>query len=653
MSEDKNIFFRDNSNSDKINDTSLNNEKEKFVQDCSGRKFAVPKKRTRLGDNIKKTFSAAPNFHNLAENKLIDEDNFSNKKMNPKNNHTSMILKNNSTSKYNEIKQRILSDLTNDDQQNEGPTLEDLDRASNNMFVSDYHLKNFSLITKKNSIDEKIEGTVNDQKVNTNKTENFTKNIMNNNQMFFGIDNQNVTPKFGDGKIINFNLLDSSNLPNKSPAETNQFFNLQNNNLNSNPPNKAPQSTFDFFVNNNQGKNLTINTNAEPQTPAFQSQSNDRATFGMDSPNFGTFNMLEYFNKGSVSENTFMGNQKMNLLNYQMNLESRNSGASYFDAPNTQLQSRQHSGSSPYESKNSLETKNQMKQYSQDLRKIDSNNAIYSDSNYFQNDNQNNEILNINLPSNAQLLDTTKKSTALFKKGDETREIDFASRFYTFTMDISGIKSNQIISTQNIFQSNIKTKITIKTSKMFKILIQEMLDIIKRDETAYRPHQGESISVCILYFVLSKLEINRSVFLEALKHMGRKLFKSIDSIKTCSCYTQIKSAFTKVWNKNKSKFEIPKEESLIPNKNLSTDIIYTRKVSDTVKTEVNVLSNSIGNKKETLTLVDSDALNKRSASNTTSDLRVTDLSGKDIIDSEFQKKSLTKNNDPNKKLKVE
>ena len=81
-----------------------------------------------------------------------------------------------------------------------------------------------------------------------------------------------------------------------------------------------------------------------------------------------------------------------------------------------------------------------------------------------------------------------------------------------FALNIGGIKSNQILATLDMFQRNCKAKFSAESIDDFGKLTQKMLSLVDTDEKTYKSHQGESIAVCILFFVLCKLGIDPQSF---------------------------------------------------------------------------------------------------------------------------------------------
>jgi hypothetical protein len=93
-----------------------------------------------------------------------------------------------------------------------------------------------------------------------------------------------------------------------------------------------------------------------------------------------------------------------------------------------------------------------------------------------------------------------------------TENVDSVLPVKKFALNIGGIKSNQILATLDMFQRNCKAKFSAESIDDFGKLTQKMLSLVDTDEKTYKSHQGESIAVCILFFVLCKLGIDPQSF---------------------------------------------------------------------------------------------------------------------------------------------
>jgi hypothetical protein len=93
-----------------------------------------------------------------------------------------------------------------------------------------------------------------------------------------------------------------------------------------------------------------------------------------------------------------------------------------------------------------------------------------------------------------------------------TEKMDSVLPVKKFTLNMGGIKSNQILATLDMFQRNCKAKFSAEAIDDFGKLTQKILSLVDNDEKTYKSHQGESIAVCILFFVLSKLGIDTQLF---------------------------------------------------------------------------------------------------------------------------------------------
>lgn len=121
------------------------------------------------------------------------------------------------------------------------------------------------------------------------------------------------------------------------------------------------------------------------------------------------------------------------------------------------------------------------------------------------------------------------------------------------TINQKGLKSSQILKTIGIFQSSIRSKLPIKDQKTMNALTQEMLNFVEEKDDNFKRHQGESIAICMLLLIASKLGISKKDYLEPWKPLKRKMFKSIDNIKSSTCYPILKPAFAKIWRDYNSK----------------------------------------------------------------------------------------------------
>ena len=140
-------------------------------------------------------------------------------------------------------------------------------------------------------------------------------------------------------------------------------------------------------------------------------------------------------------------------------------------------------------------------------------------------------------------------------------------------IDMKGLKSNQILKTIDIFAESTKGKLSAKEHKTMYALAQEMLNFVEENHNDFKRHQGESVAICMQLLIGSKLGLSRRDFLEAWRPMKRKLFKSIESIKTSRCYLPLKSAFGKIWNgfsKKMNKDNVLESTKVVLSKDVST-----------------------------------------------------------------------------------
>lgn len=110
-------------------------------------------------------------------------------------------------------------------------------------------------------------------------------------------------------------------------------------------------------------------------------------------------------------------------------------------------------------------------------------------------------------------------------------------------LNFDGCKAAQIIAILNHFIFSMTKRWSTEVSKKFQQEIQLLLDYLGMNHESYKTSRADSLAVCYILLVGSKLGLSKKDFVECLKLQKLAMVEHISRIKKTRCYLEAKRAF--------------------------------------------------------------------------------------------------------------
>ena len=93
---------------------------------------------------------------------------------------------------------------------------------------------------------------------------------------------------------------------------------------------------------------------------------------------------------------------------------------------------------------------------------------------------------------------------------------------------------------------NMREKWDAETSVTFCVEIQKLLDYLTINAAKFKTARADSLAVCFILLVGSKLQISKKDFVATLKMQKLAMVENIAKVKLTKCYLNAKRAFVDI-----------------------------------------------------------------------------------------------------------